>query len=112
MKGIWVQIYSQFERLWKVMELYRKRPVIYSDQDHLKKSSTGFLHGLCFTREEIAMALDLKLREVESNIKESVLNWPLRGFSGSVTTCPQTSAISSISALPGGWGTMHAAVQG
>lgn len=53
----------------RARELCRTRPLIYSDLDHLKKGSTGFLHGLGFTNEEIALALDLELREVESNLK-------------------------------------------
>lgn len=53
----------------RARELCSARPLIYSDQDHLKKGSTGFLHGLGFTNEEIALALDLELREVESNLK-------------------------------------------
>jgi hypothetical protein len=53
----------------EAMELCRKRPVIYSDPDHLKKGSTGFLHVLCYSKEDIALALDLELREVENNLK-------------------------------------------
>ncbi|MDK2832972.1 MAG: hypothetical protein PWR29_734 [Methanolobus sp.] len=53
----------------RARELCRTRPLIYSDLDHLKKGSTGFLHGLGFTDEEIALALDLEPREVENNLK-------------------------------------------
>jgi len=51
------------------MELCRKRPVIYSDLDYLKKGSTGFLHELGYSKENIALALDQGVREVENNLK-------------------------------------------
>jgi hypothetical protein len=51
------------------MELCRKRPVIYSDLDHLKKGSTGFLHELGYSKEDIALALDPEVREVKNNLK-------------------------------------------
>lgn len=53
----------------KMRELCMTRPVIYSDQDHLKKGSTAFLHDRGYSDEEIAAALSLDLREVEANLK-------------------------------------------
>lgn len=62
----------------RARELCRTRPLIYSDLDHLKKGSTGFLHGLGFTDEEIALALDLESREVENNLKGTGLEADLK----------------------------------
>ena len=56
------------ERSKHMRELCKIRPVIYSDLDYLKKGSTKFLHDLGYTNEEIAAALDLKVREVENNL--------------------------------------------
>lgn len=58
----------QTEILKNLRELCRTRPIIYSNLDYLKKGSTKFLHDLGYTNEEIASALDLKVREVESNL--------------------------------------------
>ncbi|WP_406658069.1 hypothetical protein V7O62_05830 [Methanolobus sp. ZRKC2] len=56
-------------KIEKMRELCRMRPLIYSDLDHLKKGSTGFLHNKGYSSREIAIALELDLREVESNLK-------------------------------------------
>lgn len=55
----------------KMRELCRTRPVIYSDLDHLKKGSTGFLHDNGYSKEEIAAALELDVTEVGSNLKRT-----------------------------------------
>ncbi len=57
------------ERIEKIKELCRTRPVLYSDLDHMKKGSTGFLHERGYSNEEIAIALELDLHEVESNLE-------------------------------------------
>ncbi len=57
------------ERIEKMKELCSKRPVLYSDLDHMKKGSTGFLHDQGYSNEEIAIALELDLQEVESNLE-------------------------------------------
>ncbi|MBN2109863.1 MAG: hypothetical protein JW705_02085 [Methanosarcinaceae archaeon] len=56
-------------KIEKMRELCRKRPVIYSDLDHLKKGSTGFLHEQGYSNEEIAAAMELDVEEVRNNLK-------------------------------------------
>ena len=60
---------NEIIKIQQMRELCRTRPVIYSDLDHLKKGSTGFLHEQGYSNEEIADALDLDLSDVENNLK-------------------------------------------
>lgn len=50
-------------------QLCKTRPVKYSDLDHLKKGSTKFLYEAGYSLEDISVALDLNLRDVENNLK-------------------------------------------
>lgn len=56
-------------KIQEIRDLCSTRPVIYSDLDYLKKGSTGFLHELGYSNEEIAAALDIDLTDVENNLK-------------------------------------------
>ncbi|QLC49331.1 hypothetical protein HWN40_03160 [Methanolobus zinderi] len=57
------------EKIEKMKEMCRTRPVLYSDLDHMKKGSTGFLYEQGYSNEEIAAALELDLHEVENNLE-------------------------------------------